>query len=115
MDNGVLVAKVVSASSLDFTTCSASLTGMLVNNAVKSYEMILLHGSTSSSCTRAANSELFLIWCSDKPTSGDRISESAPAALCVMVPVPETMGLSGVLALWILGWPYSFGGSTSVG
>ena len=96
-------------------TSSALSTGTLVKSAVTSYDTSFRAGSISSPLNLSTTSLVFLMLWQFLPTRGVSILASYLAALYVMLPQLDTIGLRGVLFLRILGVPYNFGGSSDSG
>ena len=104
-----------SSSNLIRTALMASGTGMLVNSAETSYDISFCPGGTSRFLILSTKSPLFLMWRSDLPTRGPRISANPLDALYANLPRLATIGHRGTFALWILGRPYILGISSDVG
>ena len=93
----------------------ASGTGMMVNSAETSYDTSFCPGGTSRFMILSTQSPLFLMWRSDLPTRGPRMSANTLDALYVRLLQLATICLRGTFALWILGRPYILWISSDVG
>ena len=76
-----------------------------MNRAVTSNDNIFLPGDTSNSSIFFIHCVLFFTICSVLPTSGLRTMAKYLTVLYVLLPVLDTIDLTGVLSLWIFGNP----------
>ena len=107
MDMDVLLLSSVSCSNLFFVTCMADLTGMDVNRAETSSEMMHSPLSSLFFLMSSVNSLELLTWWIVLEVTGFRILANSLATTYVTEPLLETMGLRGLFFLYILGSPNS--------
>ena len=115
MDIGVVWWSSVSYSSFSLMTSNADFTGIEVKKAETSYEMMHSPSCSLIFLMSSANSLELLTWWMEFPVRGFKILASSFVTPYVTELLLDTIGLSGLFFLWILGSPYSLGELAPVG
>ena len=104
-DMVVLLGSSASCSNFFLMMSSADGTGIEVNNAVTSYDVMHSPSSNFISFSSSANCLELLTWCCEQPISGLMILANSLATPYETEPMLDTMGLRGMFFLCILGSP----------
>ena len=105
----VLCDREGSFSNCSRDTCAARLVGTCANKDTISKDTRTFIPLRRCDLMNSAKSCEFLTWCADRPTTGFSRDARNFDSPYVGDDSNETMGLSGVSGLWILGGPYRRG------